>query len=260
MRRTIVFGAFVAVVVSGNAYAGGAKVTQVAPKAGQVATIVIDESIDGTLTSGKSSEPIAEKEHSSFSEEVVTVDGVTVTKAKVVVTDDVRDGHDQPSKGKTYVVSSSGGAATVTGADGKDAAEPEKFAAARLASEVGKPDKLLALVGQKTFAKGQKVALTADDAAVLFSLGEDLTVKKMTIALKSQDATSATFALTGQMGGPQAGYDFTADVTATLRVELATGRPLDFALKGAMTGGGAADGQKITMKGKLAVHKAWTYK
>ncbi len=250
----------VAVAIGVPAHAGGLKITHVAPKQGQVATVVSEEALDGTVSVGKNSSPLTQKESASYTEEVVAVDGDTVTKAKITVTDSERDGQALPTKGKSYTVSASGGTITVAGADGKDVADPEKTIAAHLADDVGKPDKLLALMGTKTFAKGQKVALTADEVASLFTQGEGLTVKKMSLALSAQDATTATFALTGQLTGSQEGLSVTMDVNATIKVEIATSRALDFAMKGAITGKGEADGQKLAMKATVTAHRSMTYK
>jgi hypothetical protein len=167
---------------------------------------------------------------------------------------------DLPLKGKSYVIASDDGVTTtVTGDDGKEVAGPEKDLVVKLGEHVGTPDKLGKLLGKKTFTKGQKVALGADEVAAM--MGNDgMTASDVTLTLTGQDAKTATFALAGKAAGNQNGMDISMTFQGTVKVDLKRSRPIDLTMTGTMSGSGTAGGKKIALTGKINAHRTATYR
>jgi hypothetical protein len=271
MKKIFVVGAlaFATGVGGVRAHAGGLQIPYVAPKQGEIATVLNEESTDGTLSLGGKSSPLTQKLSETYTEEIVAVKGDVVTKEKIVVTAahnavdamGQKNDADLPIKGKTYVVASDDGVTTtVTGSDGKEVIGAEHDLVVKLAEHVGTPDKLGQMLGAKTFTKGTKVALTEDEVAAMMGKTEGMKASDVSLTLTAQNAKVATFAMTGTLAGKQTGMDVSVTFKGVVKVDLKSSRPLDFTMTGTMKGSGDAGGQKLVLDGKISAHHAATYK
>jgi hypothetical protein len=271
MRKIVVVGALVfATGVGGvRARAGGLQIPYLAPKQGQIATVINEESTDGTLSLGGKRSPITSKLSETYTQEIVAVKGDVVTKEKIIVTAahntvdamGQKSDADLPVKGKTYVVASDDGVkTTVTGSDGKDVIGAEHDLVVKLAEHVGTPDKLGQMLGAKTFTKGTKVALTEDELAAMMGKTEGMTASDVSLTLTAQNAKVATFEMVGTLSGKQTGMDITVSFKGVMKVDIKSSLPIDFTMTGTMKGTGDAGGQKLALDGKIAAHHAATYK
>ncbi len=253
--------------VSAKAKAG-IMIPFVPPKQGQLATLSDDESMKGTLSIDGKSSPIDQTVTRAYTEEIIAVNGESITKAKVTFTAAhmISDGMgrktdaDMPVKGKAYVVAADSGKPTVTVDGGAAAAASEAEIVLKVERHVGEPDKLGKLLSAKSFVKGEQVTLGDDELAAFMGSNEGMTASKVTLTLTGSDAKSASFVLTGTVAGKQGGIDMTIAFKGVAKVDLKTSRPIDFSMTGTIKGGGDLGGKKIEMNGTITAHKMATYK
>ncbi len=245
------------------------QVPYVPPKQGQIATVVDDQAVTGKVTMGTAKPtPLTQAVKQAYTEEIVAADGDTVTKEKVTFSAahatanamGAKQDMDLPVKGKTYVIASEGGKTTFTGNGGAAVTKPEEAVLAKIGEKVGTPDRMGKLIGSKTFTKGEKVALAGDELKALTGPSDGVVASNATLTLTAADAKTATFAMAGTFAGKQNGMDLTITFTATIKVDLALSRPIDFKMTGKMSGAGDTPNGKLALTGTVSGHRTVSYK
>lgn len=250
--------------------AAGLTIAFVAPKVGDVQNVKEDESLDGTVTMQGKTMPIKQSMTSTYTRETVTVSGDAETKVKVTFKTahasanqmGAKSDADLPVKGKVYVVTGDAAKPTVTDAKGAAASEAEAGIVAKAVENIGQADKFGKMMATKSFVKGAKVTLSADEVTAMMGNAEGMTVSDVSLTLTNSDGKTATFTMTGTFGGKQGPMDMKITFTAVAKVDIKRSRPLDLNMTGDVTGSGdlGQQGGKIDMKGKMTVHKSVTYK
>jgi hypothetical protein len=264
--------ALAAVIVAAlglDAFAGPAlKLPFVPPKQGQVSKVTNDESLKGTVTLDGKTMPMQQAMKETYTEEIVTVDGDAVTKEKITVASahskvdamGQKQDADLPIKGNAYLVSSDGTKTTVTTDAGAAVDGVVQALISKMVEHIGLPDKFGKMMAEKTFEKGKKVTLTADEVAAMMGHQEGLTASNVSLTLTGQDAKSATFAMDGTLEGNQNGMTMTIAFKGSIKVDVKAARPLDFKMNGTVKGSGEVGGKKLEMNGTMTGHKTITYK
>jgi hypothetical protein len=259
----------VAVKVDAKVAAGAAlQVPYVAPHVGEVATITDDMSVTGTIKMGGKSMPMKQQATETYTQEVVEASGDTVSKLKLTFKSahmkadamGMKQDQDLPVKGHAYVVTSDKGKAAYVKDGGGTVDAQETAVLQKFGEQVGNPDRMGKLLAGKSFKKGEKVTLSAEEIKAVAPPNEGMTASDVTLTLTGSDAKSATFALAGTFSGKQGPMDMQVTVTGTIKVDLKRSRPTDFKMNGTMTGAGDTGNGKAEFTGKLVAHKAISYK
>jgi hypothetical protein len=239
MRALVVV---VVVLSSASAYADDALKVKVAPpKKGEVVDLVAHGSSDmhGTMNGKKLAQTIVFDESST--QEVLAVDKDVVTKERVSFTaahqkvgGDTTKDEDLPVAKKSYVATAVDGKVSFTDAKGGKVADAEVALLARTADNVGQPDKVSVLFGDKAFSKGVAVSLSAGELTSLMGADDQFPAADMTLTLVENDGKRARFDVAGTMEGDKQGLHLTAKFTGTATIDLARGRLVDFQMNAVM--------------------------
>ncbi len=257
--------------------------TVVAPKVGdkreEKETSELDMKLDMEILGRKKSGTMHETETTVRRDEVLAVDGKTITKAKVTFVEKkkvvMEDGKEKkkpksPIDGKTYVLEQKGDKVEITDEKGKKANRAEDEAVRKVTKSFGKPDPILASLPDKPIKVGDSVESMAkafEDMLMSKSEGKDAPkVSDVAIKLESIEGQGAdavgvfSLALTlSTAGGPKALFATKALLKGTFKVRAKDGWSTALDLAGPMTLTSEDPKFKIDSKGDLKLTLAITY-
>jgi hypothetical protein len=243
------------------------KIKLAPPVKGEVASVVDETSIEGKVTTGGTTLPLVQSITQAYTQQVIAVDGgavqtLSLTFSTAHLKADAmgsKQDKDLPTKGHVYTIAAAKGAPTITRDDGKKLGPEETGVLKKFGDQVGVPDRLSTMLASKTFVKGEKVTLGADEIMAL-SPGANMTPVGLTLTLTDADAKAATFTLDGSFTGKQGPLDMKVQIQGTILVDLVRSRAVEMSIHGTMSGHGMAGTEPADFSGTLSAHKTLTYK
>jgi hypothetical protein len=227
-----------------------------APAVGDVAQIVETVESDGTMLAGGREVKLGRKGEVTRTEEVVAVDGASVTQLRVsyeTVTDHRVVGSQEqdvtsPVAGQTFTVGvGKKGKHTLVDKDGKAVkGKLRDYILGELRDDIGAPTRFAAILGGKTYTSGEPVTVPAKDLVTVLPEGrDDLKGDPITVTYVERRGDIATFSLAGALSRPEGTMTLTLTFKGTLDIDVKTGRATKVAIdadtKGASKGTGGSE-------------------
>ena len=212
------------------------------PAVGDVAKIVETIESDGTMLVASREVKLGRKSETTRTEEVVAVDGGSVTQLKVTydaVTDHRVAGTTEqdvasPVAGQTFTVGvGKKGKHTLVDKDGKAVKGKLKdFVLDDLRDDVGAPTRFAAILGGKTYTSGEAVTVPAKDLISVLPDGRDeLKGDPITVTYVERRGDLATFSLAGALTRPEGTMSLTLTFKGTMEIDVKTGRATRVAIE-----------------------------
>lgn len=216
-------------------------------------TKVDDTTTDLRVGTGSTAVPVGGKRHHRSDNEILAVDADgLVTKVAVSYPEwvDVSVGADAPDaapplRGRSYVAWIADGVIAATHADGSAVSDAELKELSGDQDELGRPPVMEQIMASRTWKLGETYVLGAPELMRLASskggVGPQATALNLT--LRRVVGADAEFAMVMKLESTES-VTMTIDVTGTVTIDTATGRPQRLEISGPVTG--AAAGMPIT--------------
>jgi hypothetical protein len=230
-------------------------ITSAPPKVGDVRTETEaqDMKLAVATDTGKSVD-VTRRKRTVMQQKVLAVDGRAITKLAVTYSAYeeamTKAGRPQPKLGVVYLVTREGDQIKVVYEDGTAPPAEEAKEVASNNRKVGRSGDLEEIIASKSWTIGTKVDLTADELARLNQArgsaggAEELAVTALALTLKASDGRAATFDMVMRTSMKTGKGSMNVDLTGTVSLDVATGRPLTVDGTGPASGdmGGAITG------------------
>jgi hypothetical protein len=235
----------------------------VPPAARQIIDVTDEVAISGTAVAQGRDMTMLDDRTMAWKETLVAVKGDVVTQLAVSFGDArarsarLAKSKDEalPVANKTYVFTLDKGVVTAVTADGGGVPDPELAELTAFRDDLGKPDKLTALIAGKRWQKGQPVTLSADEIGAVAPPDRGMTTSAVTMTLVEVTPKTATFALDATYTGLLGTLTTTVKTRGSVVIDRARGRAISLQVTGDMHGTGKAE-----FTGQLLRRKTLSYR
>ncbi len=241
----------------------GLAIPYVPPSARQVIDVSDEITISGSAVVSGREMTMLDDRAMAWKETLVAVKGDVVTqlavsfgpaRAKAARSGKARD-QELPVANKTYVFTLDHGQVTAVTADGGSVPARELAELRAFADDLGKPDKLAALIASKRWTKGQPVALSSAEVGAVAPPDRGMSTSGVTMTLVEVTPKTATFALDAIYTGTLGVLATTVTTRGSVVIDRARARPIALEVSGDMHGTGKAE-----FTGRLIRKKTLTYR
>ncbi|MCE9580067.1 MAG: hypothetical protein K8W52_43530 [Deltaproteobacteria bacterium] len=227
----------------------GLAIPYVPPAARQIIDVTDEITISGSATVSGREMTMLDDRAMAWKETLVAVKGDVVTQLAVsfsaATAKVARQGkageHPLPVADKTYVFTLDHGQVTAVTADGGAVPPVELAELNAFRDDLGKPDKLAALIASKRWTKGQPVILSADEVGAVAPPDRGMSTQQVTMTLVAIAPKTATFALDAIYTGTLGTFTTTVTTRGSVVIDRARARPIALEVTGDIHGTGKAE-------------------